>query len=137
MTRIIFRELPGVAAIEQQLGFHARAHLFEEESEELSHLLDDRSRALFGITWNDTLYPALPASITARFSRAEWESQFDVLATHDLEAHWQAFDLDLRCEEGRPLHCIEVFGRQLVVTLNGLHPNAVLAIKDSEISEAA
>jgi len=132
---IVFRHLPGIAAVERQLGLHARGHLFEEDVEELPHLLDDTSQALFGITWNDTLYPALPAPVTARFSRAEWESHFDVLATRDPDAHWRAFDLDLRCEEGRPLHCIEVFGRQLVVALNSLHPGAVVAF--AEQSQAA
>jgi hypothetical protein len=126
MTRIFFRQLPGVAAIERQLDLHARGHLPEEELEELPHIIDDTSSELFGITRNDTLYGALPEPVRVRFSRAEWESHFDVLGQYsrDPNAHWQSFDLDLRCEQGRSLHCLEVFGRQLICSLGGLHPNA-------------
>lgn len=137
MATIVFRQLPGIAAVERQLALHARGHLVEEDLEELPHLVDDTSRALFGITANDTFYAALPPPVAARFSRADWDSHFDALATHgrDPNVHWRLFDLDLRCEEGNALHCTEVFGRQLIVALNGLHPKAVLAF--ARQSEAA
>ena len=41
MTRIVFRELPGVAAIENQLALHARGRLLDDEIEELPYLVDE------------------------------------------------------------------------------------------------
>ena len=139
MTQIVFRDLPAVAEVERQLHLHARDRLLDDELEELPHLIDDASLELFGITGRDTFYWALPSLIRTRFSRAGWEDQFDVLGhyTRDPNAHWRAFDLDLRCPEGGRLHCLEVFGRQLVCAVNGLHPQAVLAFRDARISEAA
>jgi hypothetical protein len=139
MTRIIFRDLAGVSEVERQLELHARDRLLDDEVEELPHLIDDASRALFGITQRDTFYWALPDAIGARHGRDEWEAHFDVLGhyTRDPNAHWNAFDLDLRCEQGGRLHCLEVFGRQLVCALRGLHPQAVLAFADRRTSEAA
>lgn len=132
MTPILFRDLPGVAEVERELSLQARGHLSDEELEVLPHLLDDTSRALFGITHNDTLYASLPEPIRLRFTCADWESHFDPLAGHgrDPNEHWRTFDLDLRCDQGSPLHCVEVFGRQLIVALNSLHPNAVLAFAE-------
>ena len=139
MTRIVFRDLPAVAAVERQLDLHARGHLLDDEIEELPHLIDDASVALFGIRQSDTFYPALPTAVRVKYGRAQWESQFDLLGHHtrDPNAHWQAFDLDLRCPEGRGLHCLEVFGRQLVCALHGLHPRAVLAFADGATARAA
>lgn len=129
MASIIFRDLPGVAPVERQLRLHAGDRLFDDEIEELPYLVDEASLALFGITRGDTFYWALPDVVRAQYSRSGWEEQFDVLGhyTRDPNAHWKAFDLDLRCEEGGRLHCLEVFGRQLVCALRGLHPNAVPA----------
>jgi hypothetical protein len=139
MTRIIFRELPDISAVERQLQLHARDRLLDDEAEELPYLIDDASVALFGITRQDTFYWALPEPVRARYDRTEWEAQFDVLGhfTRDPNAHWSSFDLDLRCEEGGRLHCLEVFGRQLVCALHGLHPQAVLAFAKRETSRAA
>ena len=132
MTRIIFRNLPPVLEVERQLDLLARDRLLDDEVEELPHLIDDASVQLFGITQRDTFYWALPAPVAARYDREEWEANFDLLGhyTRDPNAHWNAFDLDLRCDQGGRLHCSEVFGRQLVVALRGLHPNAVLAFAD-------
>ena len=134
MARIIFRNLPVVAAVERQLGLHARDRLLDDEVEELPHLIEDASVQLFGITRRDTFYWALPEPLATRYDRDEWEANFDVLGhyTRDPNAHWNAFDLDLRCEQGGRLHCSEVFGRQLVCALNGLHPKAVLAFAGKE-----
>jgi hypothetical protein len=139
MTRIIFRHLPGVSAIEHQLDMHARDRLLDDEVEELPHLIDDASIELFGITRRDTFYWALPEPVRVRHGRAEWEANFDVLGqyTRDPNASWRAFDIDLRCEQGGRLHCFEVFGRQLVCALHGLHPQAVLAFRDGKTSKAA
>ena len=139
MTRIVFRELPAVSEVERQLHLHARDRLLDDDIEELPHLIDDASVALFGITRRDTLHWALPDPVRTRFARDEWEAHFDVLGhyTRDPNAHWAAFDLDLRCPEGGRLHCLEVFGRQLVCALNGLHPNAVLAFADRKTARAA
>jgi len=132
MTHIVFRELPSVSAVEFQLSLHARDRLLDDEIEELPHIIDDASLALFGITERDTLYWALPGPVRAQYGRAEWEANFDALGqwSRDPNAHWHAFDLDVSCEEGSSLHCLEVFGRQLVCALHGLHPQAVLAFAD-------
>src|SRR5690348_5491861 len=139
MTVIAFRHLPGVAAIERQLALQARGLLAQEEAEELAHLIVDASRALFGITANDTFYAALPDAVRARYDRAEWEAHFELLGQYsrDPNADWREAGLDLCCDEGRLLRCLDVFGRQLVCALNGLHPQAVLAFAHPEIAEAA
>jgi hypothetical protein len=139
MTLIVFRHLPAVAAVERQLALQSRGMLPDEEAEELPHLIDDASRELFGITANDTVYTALPEAVRARYGRAEWEANFDILGNYarDRNAYWRAFGLDLCCEQGDTLHCLEVFGRQLICALHGLHPQAVLAFADRELPRAA
>jgi hypothetical protein len=139
MTLIVFRELPAVAAVERQLHLHAGDRLLDDEIEELPHLIDDASVALFGITQRDTFYWALPDSVRGQYCRTGWEEQFDILGQYsrDANAHWGAFGLDLRCPEGRCLHCVEVFGRQLICALHGLHPRAMLTFTDREIARAA
>ena len=139
MTSIVFRDLPAVATVERQLDMQFRDRLLDDEVEELPHLIDEASLELFGITQRDTLYWALPRPVRARFGRDEWEANFASLGyyTRDPNAHWRAFDLDLRCEEGGGLHCLEVFGRQLVCALHGLHPQAVHAFTDRRSSRAA
>jgi hypothetical protein len=139
MTLILFRHLPAVADIEKQLRLQSRGLLAHEEAEELPHLIDDASRELFGITANDTFYPALPDAVRAKCSRAEWEAKFDLLGTYAREPneYWRGFGLDCCCDEGRSLHCLEIFGRQLVCALNGLHPQAVLAFADHNLARAA
>jgi hypothetical protein len=139
MTLIVFRYLPAVAAIEEQLRLQSRGLLPDEEAEELPHLIDDASWELFGITANDTLYAALPEAVRARFSRTEWEANFDSLGQYDRDANanWREFGLDCCCDEGRSLRCLDVFGRQLICALNELHPQAVLAFANGEIAKAA
>ena len=139
MTLIVFRHLPAVAEVERQLELQFRDRLLDDEIEELPHLIDEASLELFGITSQDTFYWALPDAVRARYGRTEWEANFDILGhyTRDPNAHWRAFGLDLRCEQGDMLHCLEVFGRQLVCALHGLHPNAVLAFAERETAKAA
>lgn len=139
MPRIVFRDLAAVAAVERQLSLHVRDRLLDDEVEELPHLIDDASLALFGITRRDTFYWALPDPIRKQYGRAEWEAHFDVLGhwSRDPNAHWSAFDLDLCCAEGSSLHCLDVFGRQLICALHGLHPQAVLAFADRKARQAA
>lgn len=139
MNLIVFRDLPAVAAVERQLELHARDRLLDDEIEELPILIDEASVALFGIRGADTYYDRLPERVRAQFGRAEWDRHFDVLGhfTRDPNAHWSRFGLDLRCAEGDRLHCLEVFGRQLLVALNGLHPQAMLAFAEGAHAEAA
>ena len=139
MTLIVFRHLPAVAVLDQKLRLQSRGLLAEDEAEELPHLIDDASRALFGITANDTFYPALPEAVRARYGRAEWEANFDLLGQYarDANAPWRGFGLDLCCDEGRSLHCLELFGRQLICVLRRLHPLAVLAVAEGGIAKAA
>jgi hypothetical protein len=139
MTLIVFRHLRAVAELEEQLRLQSRGLLPDEEAEALPHLVDDASRGLFGITANDTLYPALPDAVRARYGRAEWEAHFEPLGQYarDPNAHWRGFGLDLCCGEGRSLHCLELFGRQLICALHRLHPHAVLAFADREVARAA
>ena len=139
MTLIVFRHLPAVAAVEEQLRLQSRGLLADDEAQELPHLIDDASRALFGITANDTVYAALPEAVRARYRRAEWEANFDGAGQYarNPNADWAEFGLDLCCEEGRSLHCLELFGRQLICALHRLHPLAVLAFADRETAKAA
>jgi hypothetical protein len=139
MTLIVFRHLPAVAAVEEQLRLQSLGLLADEELEELPHLIDDASRELFRITANDTVYTALPEAVRARYGRAEWEANFEMLGhySRDPNAHWRTFGLDLCCEQGDTLHCLEVFGRQLVCALHGLHPKAVIAFAEPETAKAA
>jgi hypothetical protein len=139
MNPIVFRHLPAVAEVERQLELQFRDRLLDDQLEELPHLIDDASLQLFGITSQDTFYWALPDAVRSRYGRAEWEANFDILGhyTRDPNAHWRAFGLDLCCEQGDTLHCLEAFGRQLVCALNGLHPNAVLAFAERETAKAA
>jgi hypothetical protein len=139
MTLLVFRRLPAVAQVERQLALHAHDRLLDDDLEELPHLIDDASAELFGITRRDTIYFALPDPVRARYGPTEWEEHFDMLAEHsrDPNAAWRAFDLDLCCEEGRSLHCLEVFGRQLVCALHGLHPRAVLAFLGPKAARVA
>lgn len=139
MNPIVFRHLPAVAAVERQLELQFRDGLLDDELEELPHLIDHASIELFGITSQDTFYWALPDAVHAQYGRAEWDANFDILGhyTRDPNAHWRAFGLDLCCEQGDTLHCLEVFGRQLVCALYGLHPKAVLAFIDRQTAKAA
>ena len=139
MARIVFRRLPPVVAVERQLDLHFRDRLLDDAIEELPHLIDEASAELFGITRSDTFYWALPDPVRARFTRSGWEENFDFLGRYsrDPNTRWRAFDLDLCCEEGRSLHCLEVFGRQLVCALHGLHPQAVLAFAHPATARAA
>ena len=139
MTPIVFRHLPAAAAVERQLDLQFSGRLLDDELEELPHLIDNASLQLFGITSQDTFYWALPDAVRARYGRAEWEANFDILGRYsrDPNAHWRVFGLDLRCPEGRGLHCLEVFGRQLVCAVRQLHPSAVLAFAEREVAEAA
>jgi hypothetical protein len=139
MTPIIFRDLPAVAAVERQLELQFRDRLLDDELEELPHLVDDASVALFGITRRDTFYWALPEPVRARFDRSGWEENFDVLGRYsrDPNAPWHGFGLDLRCPQGGRLHCFEVFGRQLVCALHGIHPQAVMAFAPGRSARAA
>ena len=139
MTRILFRELPGVAVVERQLHMQDCDQLLDDELEELPHLIDDMSSRLFGIIRRDTFYWALPEPVRDRHARHDWESHFDVLGQYsrDANAHWRAFNLDLCCEQGRSLHCLGVFGRQLICALHGLHPDARLMFAEARIAKAA
>ena len=139
MTPIVFRHLPAVAEVERQLELQSRDRLLDDEIEELPHLIDAASLHLFGITSQDTFYCALPDAVRARYGRTEWEANFDILGhyTRDPHAHWHAYALDLRCEQGDTLHSIEAFGRQLICALHGLHPNAMLAFAEPETAKAA
>ena len=139
MTRIVFRDLPSVSVVERQLALQARDLLLDDELEELPQLIDDASAELFGITRRDTFYWALPDPVRARYGRADWDAQFDLLGRYarDPNAVWRTFNLDLCCGEGRSLHCLEVFGRQLLCALHGLHPRAVLAFAELPTARAA
>jgi len=139
MTQVVFRNLRAVSTVERQLDMQFRDRLFDDEIEELPHLIDDASIELFGITQRDTFHWALPDPVRRKYSRTSWEAKFDVLGqyTPDPNAHWRAFDLDLRCAEGGRLHCFEVFGRQLICALHGLHPQAVLIFAHRKTSKAA
>jgi hypothetical protein len=139
MTQLVFRHLPAVVMVERQLALHAGDRLLDDDIEELPHLIDDASTELFGITQRDTFYWALPEAVQLRFGRDQWEENFEILGQYsrDPNAHWRGFGLDLCCDEGRSLHCLEVFGRQLLCALHQLHPDAVLTFADGGTALAA
>jgi hypothetical protein len=139
MALIIFRALPGVSTVEDQLEMRSRDRLLDDELEELPHLIDETSLQLFGITQRDTFYWALPAPVRGEYSRGAWERQFDVLGeyTRDPNAPWAALNLDVRCQDGGRLHCFEVFGRQLVCALREMHPLAVMTFAGRDTCWAA
>ena len=140
MALIVFRDLPAVSTVERQLDLLARGRLLDDDIEELPHLVDEASLQLFGITQRDTFYWALPEPVRAAHGRAEWEANFDLLACAGRDSnvsHWRRFDLDLRCPQGHGLHCLDVFGRQLVCALHGLHPQAVIAFAKPAPARAA
>ena len=74
MTLLVFRHVPAVAQLEDRLRLQSFGLLSDDEVDGLPHLIDDVSRELFGITANETLYPALPEGVRARCGRAEWEA---------------------------------------------------------------
>jgi hypothetical protein len=139
MTLIVFRSLPAVADVERLLDLQARDRLLDDELEELPHLIDEASVELFGITQRDTFHWALPDSLRKQYDRLEWEEKFEGVGryTRNPNALWSGFGLDLRCAEGFSLHCVEVFGRQLICALDRLHPHAMLRFADSKIARAA
>ena len=124
MQRILFRDLPGIAAIEQQLRISDK--LMRDELDAMAAAIDDASLRLFCISSSDTYHWNLPAS--ADTSKEEWEAHFDFLEWEydEEEAFWEAFGLDMRDEDGDYLECLSVFGRQLVCALKRIHPLAAL-----------
>ena len=66
-------------------------------------------------------------------------SHFEILGRYarDANENWRAYGLDCCCEQGRSLHCLEFFGRQLICALDGLHPSAALPFAHGEIARAA
>ena len=112
MTLIVFRLLPDVAAVEEQLRLQSRGLLPDAEAEELPHLIDDASRELFGISANDTLYPALPEAVRARTAEANGKPSSDCSpGTPGIPTNIGAASASTSVvREGRSLHCLECSG---------------------------
>ena len=100
MTLIVFRHLPAVAELEEQLRLQSRGLLPDEEAEELPHLIDDASRELFGITANDTFYRALPDEVRAKYGPTEWEAHFASLGQYRRDANGEWRDFVSAVEQG-------------------------------------
>src|SRR4051794_41915159 len=115
MRLIVFRHLPAVAAIEDQLRLQSCGLLPDEEMEELPHLIDDASRELFGITANDTYYPALPEAVSAHYGRGERGARFEKpgQVAREPNTGWGRLGIGLSRAHGRGRHWPRVLGRPL------------------------
>lgn len=142
MEKIIFRNLPGIAEIEQQYLLYLDNKLMKPEREELERKLGEKSVELFGITEEQTTHWLLPLSALPVGTVEEWERHFEFIEyAHDEEADfWAFFGIDVTDEEGGQLGCMYAFGRQLVCALKRLHPDAVLTFRpgsDADLEAAA
>ncbi|WP_158250639.1 hypothetical protein [Novosphingobium sp. HII-3] len=123
MQKIVLREVPRIAAIEQRLL--GAEKLMSDELEALQADVDAASIELFGITQQDTLWPPKGQSYD------EWMLHFEFLEwEYDEEAaFWDAFGIDVADADGEPLECLSEFGRQLVCVLKRLLPEARLRFR--------
>ena len=101
MAKIIFRELPGVAAVERQLDMHFRDRLHEDELEGLPHLIRRVCQPVRHHQPRHLLLGVPDPVRRAPYGRNAWEEQFDVLGEYsaDANARWRAFNLDLSLRE--------------------------------------
>lgn len=124
---IVFRDLPGIADIEQRLHDRYENRLMKPEIEQLSVDIDRMSLRLFGVTGGQTEYEAQP-HVDRPFYPEDWEQHFaflDDLWEEEL-AYWEAAGLDMSDGEGEPLLCVDVFGRQIICAILGIHRSAAL-----------
>lgn len=122
MEKIILRELPGIASLEESYAKYET--MMADELRELLKEVDKVCLDLFGITPEDTLHP-----VGSRYGWDEWQALFEFLGgdfEEQEEAFWEAFGIDAEGEDGFQLECIDVIGRPLVCALRQLHPAASL-----------
>jgi hypothetical protein len=131
MQRIVFRNLPGIAEIEQEYLLYIDDRLMKPEREELERRLDEKSIDLFGITEEETHYLSV---LKAARTTEEWERHFEfIYEPHEEEDDfWRFFDIDVTDGEGMQLACMYAFGRQLVCALKRLHPSAAVNFRQGE-----
>lgn len=143
MDRIAFRELPGIAELEEQTRLFNDNRLDKDECHALFARMDEKSLELFGILEPDTYYNDLPHE--ARPEKPDdWETHFAFLEWEYEEegAFWNAFGVDVTDGEGSELACLPFFGRQLVCGLKQIHPRAAInfggrALSDEHLASAA
>lgn len=135
MTRVVFRTLPGIAEIERLYIMMLENKLMKDETEALERAIDDKSLELFGITDRDTQFWSLPAG--APDDPDEWETHFEFLewAWDEESEFWDVFAIDVTDDDGDQLHCMDVFGRQLVCALKRIHPAATLTFQRGSLSD--
>jgi hypothetical protein len=94
VSKIIFRDAPGVWEIEQRVRQQDR--LFADELRALIADIDRVSVNLFGITELNTEYSHLPFDLYVG-SVTKWEEHFDFLEWEydEEQAFWDAFELDV------------------------------------------
>jgi len=136
MGRIVFRELPGIASIEQRLEMDGR--LMRDEIDALERDIEAKSLELFGVIERDTLYWSAPESVSRTHTIEEWESHFEFLEYHfdEEDAFWAALGLDVADIDGEQLLCMDRFGRQLICSVKGLIPDAKPYFLTGEKSDA-
>lgn len=132
MNPVIFRDLAGIAELEEQYLLYLDNRLMKPEREELEQRLDEKSLELFGITEDDTLYWHLPRSAMPG-TPEQWERHFEFIenARDEEGEFWDFFGIDVTDGQGVQLGCLYAFGRQLVCALKRLHPDAVLSFRPS------
>ena len=141
LTTIRFRDLPGVADIEEQIDQYDLGRLMADERADLVRALSRMSIEFFGITQMDTLFdpsfelpafdapPSTPRPTEAEVAAVQerWSKHFEWLDEPWTEADdvfWQAIGLDMEDNEGEYLRCLRYFNRQIVCAARGLHPAA-------------
>lgn len=133
---IKFIDLPGIRDIELRCKLAADNRLFADERAQLLLDIERKSLELFGITLEDTGYFQRTDSEGLSDEPGEWEDNFEFLQwiSEDEPLFWDAFDIDMRDDDGNELQCVDVFGRQLVCALKQLHPKASLAFRQTDLT---
>lgn len=124
---VVFRDVPGVADIERRLHDEQANRLMKPEIEQLAVDIDRMSLTLFGVTRGQTYYEAQPHADRPAYEE-DWEQRFTFLDDiwEEELAYWEAAGLDMSDGEGEPLLCVDVFGRQIVCAVLGIHRSAAL-----------
>lgn len=137
MATILFRTLPGIAAIEAQMPLYLEGRLMMDERVALERAITEASVRLFGIRDYETAFHMVPEEVRPA-TEEEWERHFEFLEWEfdEEETFWDAVGLDVTDEQGEELYCLEVFGRQLVCAVKRIHPQASAAFLTGEKSEA-
>jgi hypothetical protein len=146
-TRFVLRELAGIAGIEARLARIA-AHpnpAWAPERDGLQTAIDDVSRALFGITEEETRFevetetaPISPGPGT--LDAVRYEQAFAFLYDADCDAAdliFEAMGWDVTDGQGDWLECLHAFSRQIICAARGLRGHAPTGAPDDKAVQKA